>query len=112
MSTEPFPATDPPPTPGEPTGPRTVPPLGSDPEIRASTPPIILEAQAAFFADLPEMLRERYGQWVAYHGKHRIGFGKDDWALEEECLRQGYNENELLIYLVYPYPETDYISAL
>jgi hypothetical protein len=71
-----------------------------------------LEAQAAFFADLPEMLRERYKQWVAYHGKHRIGFGKTANALEEECVRQGYPEDELLIYRVRPYPETDYISAL
>jgi hypothetical protein len=112
MSTEPFLATDQPPTPGAPTNQPTLPPLGSDPEIRASTPPIILEAQAAFFADLPEMLRDHYKQWVAYHGKHRIGFGKDDWALEEECIRQGYPEDELFVRLVYPYPETDYISAL
>ncbi len=111
MSTEPLPAGSPQ-TPGAPTGQRTLPPLGSDPEGHDGTPAIILEAQAAFFADLPEMLRDRYKQWVAYHGKHRIGFGKDDWALEEECLRQGYPEDELLIYLVYPYPETDYISAL
>ncbi len=112
MSTEPSPAADPPSTPGTPNSQRTLPPLGSDPEVHDGTPAIILEAQAAFFADLPEMLRDHYKQWVAYHSKHRIGFGKDDRALEEECLRQGYNENELLIYLVYPYPETDYISAL
>jgi hypothetical protein len=112
MSTEPFPATNPPPTPGEPTNQHTVPPLGSDPAVNDGTPAIILEAHAAFLADLPEMLRDHYKQWVAYHGKHRIGFGQDSWALEEECVRQGYDENELLIYLVYPYPEMDYISAL
>ena len=112
MSPESVPAIDQPATPGEPTGQRTLPPLGSDPEIRRLIAPIILEAQAAFFADLPEMLRDHYKEWVAYHGKHRIGFGKDDWALWEECLRQGYQEGEFIVYCVWPYPETDYISAL
>lgn len=112
MSTEPFPATDQPPTPGEPTSQRSSPPPGSAAEADDGTPAIILEAQAAFFADLPEMLRDHYDEWVAYHGKHRIGYAKDSWALEEECVRQGYDENELLIYRVCPYPETDYISAL
>src|SRR5262249_46130486 len=62
-------------------GPRPLPPLGSDPEVRASTPPAILEAQATFWRDLPELLRERRGQWVAYHGAHRIGVGATKAAL-------------------------------
>ena len=112
MNTEPFLAADQSPTPGEPGDRRTLPPLGSDPEIRASTPPIILEGQAAFFADLPEMLRDRYKQWVAYHGKHCIGFGKTKTALYKECRRQGCPMDEIIIYCVWPYPEVDYISAV
>ena len=89
---------------------RPLPPLGSDPYIRASTPPAILEAQEQFLRDLPELLRERRGQWVAYYGNHQIGFSKDDLVLWQECLRQGYQE--CLIRRIWPHPETDYISAL
>ena len=119
MSTEPSQSTNQPAMPGlpqpgeavnEPDSRCPLPPLGSDPAIIASTPPEILEAQRQFFADLPQMLRERPGQWVAYYGKHRLGFAKDDLALWQECRRQGYEE--VLIWCIYPYPETDYISAL
>jgi hypothetical protein len=90
--------------------PRPLPPLESDPAIRASTPPVILEAQDAFFRDLPEMLKEHEGQWVAYYGSKRIGFSKSKTALWLECERLGYQD--FLVYMVYPYPEFDYISAL
>ncbi len=85
-------------------------PLGSDPYIRATTPPEILEAQETFFRDLPQLLQERPGQWVAYYGKRRLGFGKTSRALHAECVRQGYPA--AMIRRIYPYPETDYISAL
>jgi hypothetical protein len=78
--------------------------------VRASTPPAILEAQEAFQRDLPALLGERRGQWVAYHGDHRIGFGRTQDALWEECLRQGYHD--FLIRRIWPYAETDFISAL
>ena len=87
-----------------------LPPLGSDPEIIASTPPEILEAQRTFFADLPKLLRERPGQWVAYYGRRRLGFGKTKTALCKDCIRQGHEE--FLIRRIRSYPETDYISAL
>lgn len=87
-----------------------LPPLGSDPYIRASTPPEILEAQETFFRDLPQLLQERPGQWVAYYGKRRLGFGKTKTALCDDCIRQGYEE--FLIRRIWPRPEMDYISAL
>jgi hypothetical protein len=87
-----------------------LPPLGSDPAIRASTPPEILEAQTAFLRDLPELLKERRGQWVAYYGAKRIGFGETEEALWQECLRQGYQN--FLVRCVWPRPPFDYISAL
>jgi hypothetical protein len=84
--------------------------LGSDPGVRSSTPAAILEAQEAFLQDLPELLKERCGQWVAYHGRSRLGFGATKTALWQECLRQGYQE--FLIRRIRPRPEADVISAL
>ncbi len=73
-------------------------------------PPIILEAEEAFRRDLPELLKERHGQWVAYHGAQRIGFGTTKTALWNECLRQGYED--FLVRRIWPFPESDLISAL
>jgi hypothetical protein len=87
-----------------------LPPLGSDPASRASTPPAILEAQTAFLRDLPELLQERRGQWVAYYGDRRIGFAETEDALGRECLRQGYTD--YLVRCVGPRAEVDFISAL
>ncbi len=87
-----------------------LPPLGSDPIVRASTPPAILEAQTAFLRDLPRLLTERRGQWVAYSGAKQIGFAETEEALEQECSRQGYAE--FLIRRVRPRAEVDFISAL
>lgn len=89
---------------------QAIPPLGLDPYIRATTPPEILEAQETFFRDLPQLLQERPGQWVAYYGKARLGFGKTSRALHDECVRQGYPT--AMIRRIRSYPETDYISAL
>jgi hypothetical protein len=90
--------------------PGALPPLGSDPGVRASTPPAILQAQEAFRRDRPALLRERPGQWVAYHGDHRIGFGRTQDALWRECRRQGYHD--FLIRCIWPYAATDFLSTL
>ncbi len=85
--------------------------LPSQPDVeRLLAPPIILEAQEAFLRDLPELLKERHGQWVAYHGAQRIGFGTTKSALWRECRRQGYED--FLVRRIWPYPESDFISAL
>jgi hypothetical protein len=81
-----------------------------DPAIRASTPPEILEAQTTFLQDLPELLKERRGQWVAYYGSKRIAIAPTEMALNEECRRQGYRH--CLIRCIWPYPPFGYISAL
>jgi hypothetical protein len=56
------------------------------------------------------LLQQRRGQWVAYHGADRIGFGQTKTALWQECRRQGYHE--FLIRRIRPRADTDYISAL
>src|SRR5438552_2350951 len=66
-------------------------------------PPAILEAQAAFERDLPRLLKERPGQWVAYRPEGPILFAADKTTLCQECERLGYRE--FLTRMVYPYPE-------
>jgi hypothetical protein len=90
--------------------PEVLPPLGSDPAIIASTPPAILEAQRVFYEDLPELLKTHRGQWVAYSGKERLGFGATQDALWDECLARGYPE--FLIRCIEPDLGFDFISAL
>jgi hypothetical protein len=36
-------------------------------------PAIIAEAHRVFLAELPQLLKERQGRWVAYHGATRLG---------------------------------------
>jgi hypothetical protein len=69
-----------------------------------------MEAQTVFFQDLPELLKHHPGKWVAYYGTQRIGIFDTEDALDEECLRRGYQE--YFVRLIYPYPEMDFISAL
>lgn len=86
------------------------PPYPSDPAILAKTPPVILEAQATFLRDLPKLLKERCGQWVAYFGTERLGFGTTKTALCQECCQRGYEE--FLIRRIEPRADFDYISAV
>ena len=87
-----------------------LPPLGSDPYIRDSTPPEILEAQDTFQRDLPELLKTHRGQWVAYSGSKRIALEPTEERLLKECQRLGYVE--CLTRKIYPYPPFDYISGI
>jgi hypothetical protein len=82
----------------------------SDDDIPWSIPPAIREAQKAFQRDLPQLLRERPGQWVAYHGDKPIGFAATKTALCQECEGRGYEE--YLVRCIEPYPDFDSISAL
>ena len=72
-----------------------------------TTPPIqvpleIIEAQKAFAHDLPQLLRERPGQWVAYCGSRRIGFDKSHTELYRACLRQGLDEETFVVQCIEP----------
>jgi hypothetical protein len=79
---------------------KRLPPVGSNPAV-------VLEAEAMFWRDLPELLKERPGQWVAYYSTARIGFGTTRAALWQECCRQGYMD--FLVLHIEPYPDIDFI---
>jgi hypothetical protein len=66
------------------------------------THPMILKAEAAFRRDLKQLLKERPGQWVAYHGDRRIGFADDDLALAKACLEAGIDLSEFIVKFIEP----------
>jgi hypothetical protein len=68
-------------------------------EIPADTPPspLYTQAQAAFYRNLPELLKTHDRQWVAYHGEECIGFARTQTKLYERCLRQGLKEDEFYL---------------
>ncbi len=65
-------------------------------------PPLIEQAWVGFRRDLPQLLRERPGQWVAYHGDKQIGFAKTDLELHRERSRRGIEEDEFLVLCIEP----------
>ena len=75
-----------------------------------ATPPALLEAQQTYLQGLPALLKERPGQWVAYHGTTRLALGDTKDGVWEECLRQGYQE--FLLRRIRPHVEADFISVL
>ncbi len=81
-----------------------------DSDIDALVPPIIRQALAAYRRDLEQLLRERPGQWVAYHGDRRLGFARTITQLYEECQRQGYAPEQFLVRCIEPEPVFDYLG--
>ena len=71
-------------------------------DLELGIPPIISRSQAAFRRDLPRLLAERPGQWVAYRGEEQIGFGATKTELYQQCLRRGLKRDELLVRSVEP----------
>jgi hypothetical protein len=64
--------------------------------------PMITKSIEAFRRDLPEMLKEHRGRWVAYHGDERIAFGQRETPLYQECLRRGFARDEFMVCVVEP----------
>jgi hypothetical protein len=65
--------------------------LNSDP------PPMIQKSIETIRRDLPEMLETHRGEWVAYHGDERIGFGTSQTELVEECFRRGLTRDDFVV---------------
>src|SRR5262245_34785704 len=80
-----------------------------DAEIRAAEelppvaiPPLIRLAQETFAADLPQLLLERPGQWVAYRGADRVGFATTGQELYLQCATRGYDPDEYVVRCIEP----------
>lgn len=59
--------------------------------------PMIVKSIAAFRRDLPELLQRHRGSWVAYHGDERIGIGKTQTRLYEECFGRGLTRDDFVV---------------
>jgi hypothetical protein len=60
------------------------------------------QALLAFWRDLAQLLQERPGQWVAYHGDRQLGFASTGTELWRECLRQGLSPTEFVVRSIEP----------
>jgi hypothetical protein len=75
-------------------------------------PPTELGAQAwaAFERDLPRLLEKAPSQWVAYRGGRQLGIAPLPTALYDECLRQGFAAEEIVIAKAEPLGDTEAIG--
>lgn len=64
------------------------------------TPEGIARSLAAFRRDLPQLLGEHAGEWVAYHHDERVGFDKSKTELYRRCLDRGMNRGEFVVEFV------------
>jgi hypothetical protein len=62
-----------------------------------STSPLLTQSMAAFYRNLPELLKKHYGKWVAYHGDELLGLGRTQTELYQKCLRRGLKEDEFIV---------------
>jgi hypothetical protein len=69
------------------------------PETAAAIPPMLHRSQQAYWRDLPALLplRSRARRWVAYHGDERIGIGRTETELYQECFRRGLRRDEVYV---------------
>jgi len=65
--------------------------------IEGGVPPLIARAQVRHRRDLPELLKEHPGKWVAYFGEERIALGENKRELIEKCLERGLRDDEFLV---------------
>ncbi|HUG89587.1 MAG TPA: hypothetical protein VML55_02055 [Planctomycetaceae bacterium] len=70
--------------------------------LEAEPPAMIAKSIAAFRRELPELLKTHRGQWVAYHGDERVGFGRRQTPLYQECLRRGWSRDEFIVWGIEP----------
>ncbi|MCY2989909.1 MAG: DUF5678 domain-containing protein [Planctomycetota bacterium] len=70
--------------------------------MRAEPLPMVQTSIDAFRRDLPELLETHRGQWVAYHGDERLGFGETETELYRRAFRRGLTRNDFIVGFVVP----------
>ncbi len=83
-------------------GPEQLPPAEAAAGHVSTIAPMVAKSQAAFRRDLPELLKERSGQWVAYHGDTQIGFADSDATLCQQCLARGLTWDQFVVRSIEP----------
>jgi len=70
--------------------------------IEGGVSPLIAQAQVRHRRDLPELLKEHPGKWVAYFGTERICLGETKRELIEKCVQRGLKDDEFLVRAIAP----------
>jgi hypothetical protein len=66
-------------------------------------PPLIARANLQFKRDLPRLLQERPGQYVAYSGEQCLGFDRKYRRLLDACFRRGLTNFEFTVRRIEPW---------
>lgn len=67
------------------------------PAVQAGVLSVIREAAEEFERDLPDLMKNRRGQWAIYHGAKLLGFGGTKTDLLQACYALGYPDEELYV---------------
>ncbi len=74
---------------------------GSEPEP-PQVPTGIARSVAAFRRDLPKLLEEHDGEWVAYHHDQRVQLGSSGRAIYRNCLERGISQDDFIVRRIVP----------
>ena len=86
--------------------------MNSEPSVlEIGVRPMIARSEAAFYRDLPFLLRAHVGQWVAFHGDERIGFGRTQTELYRRCQKIGLRSDEFIVLQIGRWAESDECEA-
>jgi hypothetical protein len=69
-------------------------------------------AWSTFQREYPQLVKDHFGQWVAYRGEYRLGFGKTKTALYQECGNRGIRREEILVCCVEPAGDELYLGPI
>jgi hypothetical protein len=70
--------------------------------VKDAIPEIIWQARHACRRDLPTLLTNHPGQWVAYHGQRQVAVGHNKTELVQQCLSAGLGRGEFLVLRIEP----------
>jgi hypothetical protein len=71
-------------------------PQHKEPVLQASES-LYDRSRAAFYRDLPELLRRHCGRWVAYHGDEFAGSAPTQTELFQRCVGRGWKDGEFVV---------------
>lgn len=63
------------------------------------------ESEDAFIRELPMLLRDHEGKWVAYHGICRLTVADSKCNAYAECYQTGLTDDEFLVRCIEPLQE-------
>ena len=67
-------------------------------------------ARQRFARDLPRLLSEHLGYWVAYHGERQIAIARHSGEVHDKCRQQGLLLDEVMLFEIAA-PEEDLLTG-